>query len=82
MRETRLWSLHLLAIPIILVPTETRLNAIMQVWRGAWPDGKWLMTTDAWLAQDRWLMYFRGSVSERPLFELEQELRTSGEAEE
>jgi hypothetical protein len=69
-------------IPIILVPTETRLNAILQVWRGAWPDGKWLMTTDDWLQQDRWLMCFKGTVSERGLFLLDQELRTSGEAEE
>ena len=49
---------------------------------GAWPDGKWLLTTDDWLQQDRWLMYFKGTVSERALFELEQELRASGEAEE
>jgi hypothetical protein len=55
-------------IPLILVPGEARLRGIMEVWKGAWPEGKWLITTDAWLQQDRWMMYFKGDTRERRLF--------------
>lgn len=58
-------------VPIVLVPGEARLRSILEVWRGSWPEGKWLMTTDAWLAHDRWLMYFKGQTRERRLFEPE-----------
>jgi hypothetical protein len=28
------------------------LYAVLRTWRTAWPQGKWLMTTDAWLQGD------------------------------
>jgi hypothetical protein len=52
-----------------LVPTETRLQSILGAWQQVWPQGRWLMTTDAWLHQNRWLYYSRGTVTERPLYQ-------------
>lgn len=55
-------------LPMWLVPDICRLEQILQLWRQAWPVGKWLMTTDAWLRDDYWLECDRGVVSERSLF--------------
>jgi hypothetical protein len=55
-------------IPVWIAPSDKRRDAIMQAWMHAWPYGKWLMTTDAALAQDRWIEYFNGRVRERNLF--------------
>jgi hypothetical protein len=51
-----------------LVPDENRLDAIMQTWRAAWPVGKWLITTDTWLAGDNWVEHDRGQIRRRGLF--------------
>lgn len=55
-------------LPMWLVPSDRRLYQILQLWRQAWPVGKWVMTTDAWLRDDYWLECDRGVVSERSLF--------------
>jgi hypothetical protein len=55
-------------LPLWLTPSTRRLEQILQLWRQAWPVGKWLMTTDSWLHDDYWIEYDRGMVSERSLF--------------
>lgn len=55
--------------PLWLAPDERRLRAILEAWRATWPRGRWIMTTDAWLAHDRWVEYARGVTRERGLFE-------------
>jgi hypothetical protein len=55
-------------LPLWLTPSTARLTQILQLWRQAWPIGKWLMTTDAWLRDDYWLEYDRGALTERHLF--------------
>ena len=40
----------------------------MRAWQEAWPSGKWLITTDERLQQDRWTEYNAGTVRERGLF--------------
>jgi hypothetical protein len=64
------WLARYGTFPLVvwITPSEARLQAILQVWRQAWPQGKWLMTTDAWLQGDRWLEYAHGQVRERGLF--------------
>jgi hypothetical protein len=64
--------------PLWLVPNERRLKAILNAWRVAWPRGRWIMTTDAWLAHDRWVEYVKGATRERGLF---QPQVADGEAE-
>jgi hypothetical protein len=54
-------------LPLWLVPDERRLNAILETWRGEWPVGKWLLTTDEWLQHDRWIEYDAGTTRERGL---------------
>jgi hypothetical protein len=54
--------------PLWLVPDERRLRAILEAWRATWPSGRWIMTTDAWLADDRWVEYVKGATRERGLF--------------
>jgi hypothetical protein len=54
--------------PLWLVPDERRLRAILEAWRAAWPRGRWIMTTDAWLDLDHWVEYSKGDVRERGLF--------------
>lgn len=56
-------------IPLWIVPTQTRKHAIMHAWAEVWPNGKWLIATDKEVQQDRWLMFFKGEIVERPLFE-------------
>lgn len=58
-----------LPIPIWIVPHERRLNAIMDAWQRYWPEGKWLLTTDAQLHNDHWLEYFQGRTRVRRLFD-------------
>jgi hypothetical protein len=57
-----------LPIPLWVVPSPRRRDAVMAAWRGAWPTGKWLITTDADLQHDYWLEHFNGHVRERTLF--------------
>lgn len=51
-----------------LVPHEPRAELVMRAWQAAWPGGKWLITTDERLQQDRWTEYHAGTVRERGLF--------------
>jgi hypothetical protein len=55
-------------LPLWLVPSDRRLEQILQLWQHAWPVGKWVMTTDAWLRDDYWIEFDRGVVRERSLF--------------
>lgn len=57
-----------LPIPVWVVPHARRRDAVMATWRTAWPQGKWLITTDDDLDRDQWLEYHHGVVRERPLF--------------
>ena len=51
-----------------LVPDERRADLVMRAWSEAWPDGKWLITTDERLKEDRWTEFYAGRVRERGLF--------------
>jgi hypothetical protein len=55
-------------VPMWVVPDEPRLQAIMRAWQSAWPQGKWIITTDVWIQCDRWIEYYGGYVRERTLF--------------
>lgn len=55
-------------IPIWLAPSEHRLRAIATAWASRWPQGKWLLTTDAWLAGDYFIEYDGGQQRTRGLF--------------
>jgi hypothetical protein len=61
-----------LPIPLWVVPQERRLAHVMEAWRAHWPEGKWLITTDADLRRDCWREHYGGSVRERPLFALSE----------
>lgn len=54
-------------IPLWVVPSERRLQAIQRVWQQAWPDGRWLITTDAGLRADRWWQYHQGAWQQQAL---------------
>ncbi|NCC31604.1 MAG: hypothetical protein EOM24_06195 [Chloroflexia bacterium] len=69
-------------LPIWLTPSTRRLEHILNLWRDAWPVGKWIMTTDAWLRDDYWLECDRGLVSERSLFSAPPRLRPTLSPEE
>jgi len=60
-------------IPLWVVPNDKRKDDIMRAWRMAWPHGKWLITTDADLARDRWVEYRNGHERQRGLFALTTE---------
>lgn len=66
-------------LPLWLTPSTRRLQQILNLWRQAWPVGKWLLTTDAWLAQDYWIEYDRGAISERRLFSRSGMCRPEGD---
>jgi hypothetical protein len=51
-----------------LVPHERRAELVMRAWQEAWPGGKWLITTDERLQEDRWTEYHAGVIRERGLF--------------
>jgi len=55
-------------VPMWVVPGEARLQAIMRAWQSAWLQGKWIITTAAWIQCDRWIEYYGGYVRERTLF--------------
>lgn len=56
-------------IPLWVVPHARRRDAVMDAWRGAWPQGKWLITTDDDLQRDHWREHYNGTVRTRALFE-------------
>jgi hypothetical protein len=47
--------------PLIIVPSETRLQRWHAGWKERWPYGVWLITTDERLARDEWLEFSSGS---------------------
>ena len=55
-------------LPVWVVPHPERRDRIHALWQQAWPDGQWLLTTEADLHADRWLAYAGGMLCERPLF--------------
>jgi hypothetical protein len=67
---TPAWERHYgrFPLPMWLAPSVRRLEQILQLWRHAWPVGKWVMTTDDWLRDDYWIACDRGVVTERSLF--------------
>jgi hypothetical protein len=42
-----------LPIPLWVAPSEARAAAIHAQWMRAWPEGRWLVTSDAGLQQNR-----------------------------
>jgi len=55
-------------VPLLVTTNQRRMERIFDLWRGVWPAGAWLMTTDAGLQADTWQLYNEGHVSERGLF--------------
>lgn len=45
---------------LITVPTTARLQRWHAGWKERWPDGAWLITTEAGLARDEWFAHDRG----------------------
>jgi hypothetical protein len=45
---------------LITVPTTARLQRWHAGWKERWPDGAWLITTEASLARDEWFAHDRG----------------------
>lgn len=45
---------------LITVPTTTRLQRWHAGWKERWPDGAWLITTEASLARNEWVAYHQG----------------------
>jgi hypothetical protein len=45
---------------LITVPTTTRLQRWHTGWKERWPNGAWLITTEASLARDEWFAHDRG----------------------
>ncbi|HEU4327406.1 MAG TPA: replication-relaxation family protein [Roseiflexaceae bacterium] len=67
---TKAWMMQygVFPIPTWVVPTPRRLSDILQWWSGAWPSGRWMMTTDEGLQRDQWIEYQGGRVAAKPLF--------------
>ena len=55
-------------VPLLVTTSQRRMERIFDLWRGIWPAGAWLMTTDAGLQADTWQLYNQGQVRERGLF--------------
>ena len=55
-------------VPLLVTTSPRRMERIFDLWRGIWPAGAWLMTTDAGLQADTWQLYNQGQVRERGLF--------------
>jgi hypothetical protein len=70
-QHTKWFQKYQKPFPLVLwvVPSETRLQSILRAWQEVWPEGRWLMTTDAWLPHNRWLYFSRGKITERPLYQ-------------
>jgi hypothetical protein len=45
---------------LITVPTTARLQRWHAGWKERWPDGRWLITTEADLARDQWMEFNTG----------------------
>lgn len=71
---TPAWMERYGRFPIVVwvVRTEARLQDINRIWSEMWPDGKWLLTVDSWLPDDRWVEYHGGTVRTRTLFDYAQ----------
>jgi hypothetical protein len=71
MTGTPQWAVRyggLYPLVLWLVPHERRAELVMRAWQDAWPGGKWLITTDERLQEDRWTEYHAGVIRERGLF--------------
>lgn len=55
--------------PLWVVPAQRRLEAIMRAWIDAWPDGMWLIATDAGVQDDAWDEYRWGRRRTRTLLD-------------
>ena len=55
-------------VPLLVTPSQRRMERIFDLWRGVWPAGAWLMTTDDGLQADTWQLYNQGEIYERGLF--------------
>jgi len=55
--------------PLWVVPTAARLEGIIRHWRTAWPEGRWIITTEEDLHHDRWHLISDGSRTTRSLLE-------------
>lgn len=55
--------------PLWVVPGQRRLEGIMRAWIDAWPDGMWLIATDAGVGDDAWEEYRCGQRRTRPLLD-------------
>jgi hypothetical protein len=47
-------------MPVMVVPTSERLQRWQHVWRQIWPEGTWLITTEADLLRDQWVEFHTG----------------------
>ena len=47
---------------------NARRDRIHRLWQRAWPDGQWLLATDAEVPADRWLLYQTGTLQAHHLF--------------
>ena len=66
-------------MPMWVTPHAQRRDRIQTLWQQAWPDGHWLITTEADLLHDRWLDYQHGRLRERHLFEFVGDQERSSE---
>ena len=55
-------------IPMIVTTNVRRMNAIHAEWARLWPEGLWLITTDAGVAADVWRSHEAGKCWRRHLF--------------
>ncbi len=47
---------------------DARRDRIHRLWQRAWPDGQWLLATDADVHADRWQLYRAGTLRAHQLF--------------
>ncbi len=55
-------------VPVWVVPHAKRRDRIHALWQHAWPDGHWLLATEADVHANTWQTYRAGSLTEQPLF--------------
>lgn len=58
---------HRFPCPLWIVPDDRRLRVVWNAWKAVWPDGRWLMTTDAGLQTDTWQEYVQQTQVEHRL---------------
>jgi hypothetical protein len=55
-------------VPVWVVPHAKRRDRIHALWQHVWPDGQWLIATEADMHADTWQTYRSGVLAEQPLF--------------